>query len=112
MHDERRAVGVPDRRGTTAERDLLRGRLKTSAAISADVEIGQITGVGALRVQGAVLRAGRIEVSARGGEVRRIALAHGVDVKGVQPRGESLRVEHDADDVADLGQGRGAHARS
>src|SRR5690606_24027503 len=51
---------------------------------------------GALRVLQAVLGAGRVEVTARRGEVRRRAVARLVDVESVRPRGQVGRLQIDA----------------
>ena len=73
-----------------------------AGAVGADEDVGQVASVLAERVERTVLLVLRVEVGARGGEVRGLADGVGVEINGVLARGQIFERELDPEVGADL----------
>ena len=87
MNHDRRAAGVEERVGAVAQREPGHRERDVADPIGEHLEVRQVAGMRAVRVLVAVLLRRGIEVTARAREIRRVALADGVDVKAWTPGG-------------------------
>ena len=93
---QKRARAVPQSRARDMELD-------PAHAVRADLEIGQVAKMVALRVLGAVLPPGRVPMPACAREGRALATPDGVKMSAVAARGQPLRLQHDMGAVAHRG---------
>ena len=84
---------VEERRRAGRDRDTVRGRVEMPDALGVDDEVGQVAGVGAVRIVEPVLVAERVVVAAGRGE-RRAAGADRVDVDSMEARASGQRRGH------------------
>src|SRR3990170_674920 len=88
VNDESAAIGVENGRRPGRYGDPVSGRLQMARACRIHGQGRQVSGVGPFWVAETVLLAGRIVVAPGRGEIRRVALAHRVDVYSMLPSGQ------------------------